>query len=162
MKINNYPNYLVPIELAEKLKNIGFNKPCLIYSAKHIQISKDLFIAFKDKIKVSITSIYLKYCEQYTNSYFKKELKNINVFSIPTWEQVLEWFREKNLIGTIEYEDFYPDNKTYYYAYCIINKLGKVLFYSPNYDSYKTYEEARESLVNKLIEIYKNENNTVC
>ena len=49
-----------------------------------------------------------------------------------------------------------------FYAYCIINKLGKVLFYSPNYKSYETYEEVREALVNKLIEIYKNENNTVC
>lgn len=157
MKINNYLNYLVPVELAEKLKNVGFDKSCLVYSAKHIQISKDLFIAFKDKIEVSTTSIHLKYCEQYTNNHFKKELKNINVFSIPTWEQVFEWFREKNLIGTIEYEDFYPDDKTYYYAFCILNKSGKVLFYSPNYDSYKTYEEAREALVNKLIEIYTNE-----
>lgn len=84
MKINNYINYLVPVELAEKLKNVGFDKSCLVYSAKHIQISKDLFIAFKDKIEVSTTSIHLKYCEQYTNNHFKKELKNINVFSIPT------------------------------------------------------------------------------
>lgn len=28
MKINNYPNWLVPLEIAEKLRNINFNEKC--------------------------------------------------------------------------------------------------------------------------------------
>lgn len=76
--------------------------------------------------------------------------------AIPTWEQILEWFRNKSFIGTIEYEDFYSDDNTCYYGYRITNKSGDILFYSPNYRSYETYEEAREALVNKLVEFYEN------
>lgn len=31
MKINNYPNWLVPLEIAEKLRNINFNEKCYFY-----------------------------------------------------------------------------------------------------------------------------------
>ena len=75
---------------------------------------------------------------------------------VPTFEQVLNWFRNKGLVGTIEYEDFILDDKTCYYAYRITNKSGDILYYSPNYRTFETYEEAREALVNKLIEVYEN------
>ena len=73
--------------------------------------------------------------------------------AIPTWEQVLEWFIEKNLIGKIEYGKF--NEKDPYYAYCITNKMAKVIDYSTDRTSYKSYREAREALVNKLIELYE-------
>lgn len=82
--------------------------------------------------------------------------ENSNLESSYTWEQVFEWFREKGLVGTIEYEDFILDDKTCYYAYRITDKLGDILFYSPNYRTYETYEEAREALAIKLIEFYEN------
>nr|DAF21648.1 MAG TPA: hypothetical protein [Caudoviricetes sp.] len=34
MKINNYPNWLVPIETAEKLKEIDFDEPCHTFIKK--------------------------------------------------------------------------------------------------------------------------------
>ena len=45
-------------------------------------------------------------------------------------------------------------NKHPYYAYCITNKMAKVIDYSTDRTSYKSYREAREALVNKLIELY--------
>lgn len=30
MKNNNYPNWLVSLEIAKELKEIGFNEPCLV------------------------------------------------------------------------------------------------------------------------------------
>lgn len=156
MKTNNYPNWLVPIDIAKKLKEIGFNTNAVFFYNEEE----------KPKVMFGLNTF------EEVNGQSDLDIEQLNFFQeadmesyeciLPTWEQVLEWFREKNLIVTIECEDFYPDDKTYYYAYCIINKLGKVLFYSPNYKSYETYEEVREALVNKLIEIYKSENNTVC
>lgn len=135
MKTSNYPNYIVPLKIAKKLREIGFRKKtCFYYSFE----DSALFVVSKP--------------ENYNKKCYEEKYVTTSV-----WEQVLEWFRKKNLIGTIECEDFYPDDKTYYYAYCILNNLGKVLFYSPNYDTYETYEKAREALVNKLIEIYTNE-----
>ena len=52
------------------------------------------------------------------------ETETIIAISLPTWEQVLEWFRNKGFIGTVEYKDFYSENN-YEYAFCIINKLDK-------------------------------------
>lgn len=45
-------------------------------------------------------------------------------------------------------------NKHPYYSYCITNKMAKVIDYSTDRTSYKSYREAREALVNKLIELY--------
>ena len=36
MKNNNYPTWLVPIEIAKELKEIGFNEPCLYYNSEAI------------------------------------------------------------------------------------------------------------------------------
>lgn len=152
MNTNNYPNWLVPVELTERLKNVGFDEPCLVYSAKHIQISKNLFIAFKGEIEVSTTSIYFKNCEEYTNSYFKKELKNINIFSIPTWEQVLEWFIKKGFHCYIK-KKYFPERYTYHIDYGITTHSKENL---RNDMLPKTYKEARHEMVEKLIEIYKN------
>lgn len=151
MKTNNYPKWLVPVEIAEKLKEIGFDEPCLVYSAKHLQISKDLFIAFKDKAEA--TSIYLKGCEQYTNSYFKRRIKNINIFSIPTWGQVLEWFRNKGLFSYVDKLTLTKNKEIYKFYIKDVNNIIS--------DAFNSYEEAREALIEKLIEIYinKNENN---
>lgn len=81
------------------------------------------------------------------------ETETIIAISLPTWEQVLEWFRNKGFIGTVEYKDFYSENN-YEYAFCIINKLDKKTYHSIGNSITKTYEEAREALVNKLIEVY--------
>lgn len=79
-----------------------------------------------------------------------------SLLCVPTFEQVLNWFRNKGFVGTIEYEDFLVDDKTCYYAYRITNTSGDILFYSPNYGTFETYEEAREVLINDLIKFYGN------
>lgn len=148
-KENNYPTWLVPVETAIRLKEIGFNEYCVHYTRVAKNADETL-----EKIISVCHDHYGRMTPGIRNSGHIDTETTIGV-SIPTWEQVLEWFRGKNLIGTIEYEDFYPDDKTCDYAYCIMNKLGKVLFYSPNYNTYETYEEARKALINHLIRFYK-------
>lgn len=155
MKTNSYQNLLVSVEIAKKLKKIGFNEPCLVENVE--THSEDYsFINFEEEM-CSDVSVQLEDVVFVKNEHLED---NLGVYkdlmlktAIPTWEQVIEWFIEKNLIGTIEYKKF--DEKDPYYAYCITNKMTKVLDYSSDTTRYNSYREAREALVNKLIEIYK-------
>lgn len=138
MKTNNYPSWLVPIEIAKKLKEIGFDKPTQNNTSDYVLESK----RYKDENKL------------YSKEYVLKSLYNANEtkegISIPTWEQVFEWFREKGLYQSICFTDDLPHEVKFFEAeirdknadiICIISRL--------------TYEEVREALLNKLIEIYE-------
>lgn len=141
MKTNDYPSWLVPIEIAKKLKEIGFDLPTHCTTSIEILESK----RYKDENKIYSKEYVLK-----GNLYNANETKE--GLSIPTWEQVIEWFIEKNLIGKIEYGKF--DEKYPYYTYFITNKMARVLDYSTDTTRYESYREAREALVNKLIKLY--------
>lgn len=127
MKNNNYPNWLVPLEIAKELKEIGFDTPCsFYYDEKLLKISPwhdEEFVVtnWNDKL--------FRYC-----------------VSIPTWEQVFEWFRDRKYYGTL---NTYKDGFSFYCEINYNNQYIKV--YS------KTYEEAREELVKTLIRTYKSE-----
>ena len=106
MKTKQYPSWLVPLELAKELKEIGFNKTTMF-----------CFISGESDIQLNIyDDVSLNY-NLYINDI---ELINYNTkgfyVSIPTWEQALAWFREKGYYGNIEATCkgtsayiFYPD-----------------------------------------------------
>ena len=142
MKNNNYPTWLVPLEIAIKLKEIGFNKKTMFY-----------FFSGDTTFKFSISEdIPLDYILPIGDV----ELDNYNrkgfYASIPTWEQVFEWFWEKGYHGIIavRYED--GDDQ---YSYCI--EFLDELITDFNQANPLTYEDAREALVKALIRTYKNE-----
>ena len=89
MKNNEYPNWLVPFYIAKELKEIGFDEPCNHY----VRISNDDI-----KLKINHSSIgwvILKRNSEYLND-------DIASFvTIPTWTDVLAWFRKKNLVGLV-------------------------------------------------------------
>lgn len=134
-----HPNWLVPLDIAKKLKDIGFDLPCAFV------------LTNKDRLGFTTEgeSNYHLFDDLDLNSNSK-----VSLVCVPTFEQVLNWFRNKGLVGTIEYDDFIVDDKTCYYAYRITNTSGDILFYSPNYRTFETYEEAREVLINDLIKFY--------
>ena len=89
---------------------------------------------------------------------FQKENHNqsVDYWSIPSNEQVIEWFKEKELIGVIDYFfDIIRDKPLYKYE--IKNIIGQVIFI--NKEVIETYNEAIRLLINQLIEIYKNKEN---
>jgi hypothetical protein len=142
MNTQNYPTWLVPIEIALELKEIGFNKKTMFYF-----FSADT--TFKFSISEDINLDYILPIEDV-------ELDNYNrkgfYASIPTWEQVFEWFRERGYHGVIAARGEDEENE---YSYCIdyLNELSSDF----EQDSHLTYEEAREALVKALIQTYKNE-----
>lgn len=138
MKTNNYPSWLVSVEQAKKLKEIGFDLPCAFV------------LTNKDKIGFTTKG---------NNQYHLFEELDLNSNSngslvyIPTYEQVLEWFRKKGYESMIDF-------------YCVIELIVKTgykyrIFSMKNLKLIENdffiekHEEVRDALINKLIEVYE-------
>lgn len=133
MKNNNYPNWLVSLEIAKELKEIGFKEKCLCYWHEYFH-----------RIECS-TDDEDRLCPEHYD-YNTDE----STTSLPTWEQVFEWFREKGYHGVIavRYED--GDDQ---YSYRI--EFLDELITDFNEANPLTYEDAREALVKALIQTHK-------
>lgn len=142
MKNYKYPTWLVPLDIAKELKEIGFNKKAMFYF-----FSGDT--TFKCSISEDIPLDYILPIEDI-------ELDNYNrkgfYASIPVWEQVFEWFREKGMFHSIcIVEDLLEGVK--YFETEIRDNNGDIICILHR----ATYEEAREALVKALIRTYKQE-----
>ena len=139
MKNNEYPNWLVPLDIAQELKAIGFDIPCHFYYQN--DYSEYLKAGDPDKYHIISDSLAAN-----------RKNANHNIYEIaisaPTWEQVFEWFREKGFNAWIEYQTLYEN---------YIPKLAvrEEFIYIKKNRGYKTYEKAREALVVTLIQTYK-------
>ena len=143
MNIENYPDFLVPLEIAKELKEIDFDEKCLCYWNE-------------DLLRVEcLTDKNENLCPQYYD--YNENIKNI---SLPTWEQVLKWFRKRYIQSEIWYnpEHYEGDEKGGItkeyppYHYGILNGMGEPL----NSKSYFWfYEDARQALIKELIKIHK-------
>ena len=127
MNNNNYPSWLVPLEIAKELKEIGFDMVCQNWQAYE-----------------SFVSVNFTYLDRYRKN-------NYDVTTIPTWEQVFEWFREKGMFHSISIVNDLLEDVKYFEAEICDNNGDIICIISRG-----TYEEAREELVNKLIELYGN------
>ena len=143
MKNNNYPTWLVPLDIAQELKAIGFDEPChfhfLYYHGWEMLKKRGDEYGF-------ITSNNCR-------AYVVENHNGIGKLSVPTWEQVFQWFRSKGYHGVIAVGD--ESGEVNEYSYCIdyLNELSSDF----EQDSHLAYEEAREALVKALIQTYKNE-----
>lgn len=141
MKKENHPSWLVPFDIAEQLKEIGFNEGTLFY-----RFSDDTDLKLRVANDVSLGYVLtIEDVEQF--NYNRRGF----YLSIPTWEQVLEWFRTKGFYAYIKKKSI-PDR----YIFCI--EYGLTIYSKENLRDEllpKNYEEARKELVEKLIELYK-------
>jgi hypothetical protein len=133
MKTNNYPDWLVSVGQAKRLKKIGFDMPC------------QFFLPIKMYEDFDTNELEFDFQKENHN-------KSVDYWSIPSNEQVIEWFKEKELIGVIDYF-FDMIREKPLYKYEIKNIIGQVIFI--NKEVIETYKEAIRLLINQLIEIYK-------
>lgn len=137
----NYPTWLVSPDIAKELKEIGFDKACVYYTNEQLIASSKPYTY--DSLK---THIYKR------NEALITDIGNHNIFknriSVPVWDDVFEWFRGKKLFSTI---DFLCNSYIYH-----IKHTETPFFTSGNYT--ETYDEAREALLLKLIDLYKTAN----
>ena len=127
----------VPYELAVKLKELGFDEPCLF--------------AF-DNCSTPMRCTDLRTSEQKFNGV---NYNSSTYTSQPTFSQAFRWFREKyNLLNEIAfYRDDKRTKKAHWYFIHEWNKdftKRKTIKYSIYF---KTYEEAELACLDKLIEI---------
>ena len=132
----------VPYELAVKLKKLGFDEPCFGYWYTAQEEYK--------KIDIQLATIdFLEGEEDYILA--------------PTFQQAFRWFREKhNLYSEINLDSY----KEPYSLKITIKHLDETnTFVDKEYYPYsngigdidnKTYEEAEQECLKKLIEIVKN------
>ena len=152
MKNKNYPNWLVSLDIAIKLKEIGFDEPTLFH---YYENDFDVTIETNSYYDEGEAQGYLHfYISAFKEENFNRDKKCI---SLPTWEQVFEWFREKGFDSYIGLENLpYPNEGIYYYF-----EISKPNLYRINQldlkGEFDDYEEARETLVKTLIQTYKRE-----
>lgn len=117
-------------EIALKLKELGFNEPCLGFFALTDENGNSIFQLSK-------------------NPHY--DTSDDGVTSCPLWQQIIDWFRDAhNLEVGVGYCFFATKNKKKYQTIIISNNY---LSYDCS-GSYDTYQEARESAILKAIELY--------
>lgn len=129
MKNNDYTSWLVSLEIAQQLKEIGFKEKCLCYWHEYFH-----------RIECS-TDDEDRLCPEYYD-YNTDE----STTSLPTHEQVFEWFREKGLYSFLRVN--IPDLSVSYFIY---DKDG----YIEENGHRSAYEDAKNDCVKELIKIYK-------
>ena len=141
MKMNDYPNWLVPIKIAKKLKKIGFNtNTFFLYNEEDepkVMFGLNTFEEVDGQSNLEIEQLYL---------YQEADMESYECV-LPTWEQAIEWFRNRGFYITLEN---HQDSTKFMFYNMKINE-GK--HFKGEFSSYK---ETREVLVNKLIEVYGN------
>jgi hypothetical protein len=130
MERNNMKNLqkdFVPYELSLKMKQLGFDEPCMYYVDEQNNSFIYNFQTHPDE--------FIEWC-------------GVTVISTPLYQQVFRWFREKyNLKGyvePVEYLDGTPDT----YHWSIFNNCNSG-------NDQLTHEEAELECLKKLIEIVK-------
>ena len=137
MKTNNqhsYPSWLVPVEIAKQLKEIGFDKPCIFSYSEGIGVTACLRSGAGDE------------------PYFSDFVVGGNspgspYVDLPAWGQVFGWFREKGFHGVVEYEG----SGVFTFRYIIMGTPSV----TSSRKKYYSYNEAREQLLINLIKVYK-------
>lgn len=161
MKENNYPSWLVPVETAKKLKEIGFNSLEIFVDKSGSWYKGDeIFKIYNDG---ELETISVK------ETYLAGDVDFIPTY---TYEQVFEWFRDKGLHSHIEvlYTNTEYDKKetkilekpiTLYCYFTGHSATGTFFFSRRNTtevfhtERFKSYEKCREAMVNSLIDKYK-------
>ena len=142
MKTEQYPTWLVSPDIAKELKEIGFDTPCHCYIALAISGKGYQCIEIGDRIH---NEVY--------NSIELRDIKRINYnkqkgcISLPSWTEALAWFRAKGYYGNLEASS--KGTSAYIYAPFLDQGTSWDIAYK------ESYEESREALLLKLIDLYK-------
>lgn len=131
-------NEFIPIELADRLQLLGFNEPCIAW-----YYGKDLWMVDQK--------------ESEPINYRQNPIRGGNGILAPTWQSAFAWFRRKGFdTEIIPYNLSHSEakllnrNKEKLYAISINGKDFPDLL---EMEFYKTYEEAQQICLEKLIEI---------
>lgn len=132
-------NQFVPVELSIKLKEIGFDAPCMAcYTYPSWLKGQTLLKAF-----------FVNSFKEFFNS--KLKIENI---SAPLWQQAFDWFEsEYGLSSYIEPVIVDNANSRIHFDYVILQENGITEIWDNL--PYHTKEDAKYACLKKLIQLYK-------
>lgn len=130
----------IPYEQALELKELGFDEPCFRYNYLDISLFECFIKNTKNKESDSILLV--------KNS----ELPSSN-YTLPLYQQAFRWFREKYQLYQAVYADKRADDLTLLYKVHVYKLDEELSEYA--YRWAKTYEEAEQACLDKLIELVK-------
>ena len=132
----------LPYELAVKLKELGFDEPCLAYYQKSAVIGDATILPIQIRNKAS----------NFNNNEYSK--MGVPFCSAPLYQQAFRWFREKYDLDSYIMPARLETKKVYDFYIWFTNKEGeRDLFIGMNNEY--TYEEAKIECLNKLITTLK-------
>lgn len=137
-----------PYEESLKLKELGFDEPCLgLYREDGSFLYADVF-SFREPYSPSEFKEGVDEGVCYINSEILEEL-----VTVPTFSQAFRWFREKyNLVSWVKRRGDFVKEYSWYISDFNIDDPDDY-----TYDLHiETYEEAELACLRKLIEIVKN------
>lgn len=140
--MTDHEEFLVPVEIAKELKEIGFNELCLFVLNPHNTLI--LSSEVHDKGIIDIRKIKPR-----NNGKLGEDF-----CSVPTYEQVFAWFRSKGLFHSITIVEDLIDGDIFFESEIRNADADIVTMFMID-----IYEEAREELLKRLIKIYKDGNN---
>lgn len=144
MNTQNYPTWLVPLDIAQQLKEIGFDEPTLFHYYEH---DFDITIETNSYYDEGEAQGYLHfYISAFKEENFNRDKKCI---SLPTFEQVFAWFRACGLYSYIR--SCIATENFYIYSIYDNNNFDKCC------GRRDTYEAAQKECVKALIQTYKQE-----
>lgn len=133
MGINeNYPSWLVSIDVARMLKKLGFKERCIFAYDKQQGLTIET-----SRLHESVIAFDELLFDENDFDY---------VVSVPTYEQVFEWFASRGWLGVIISLD------TSDYSYKVVHRNVLVVDIKNTY--VKSYSEIRERLVDVLVRLY--------
>lgn len=149
MNTQDYPNWLVPLDIAKELKAIGFDEPCT-FAINYTQYIEPFLVQHINK---GYNAVFYGEVRMLKYETLDKDLLD-KIAIIPTWTDVFAWFRERGYESYIKLESHSHFDEGNYYYFEITEPNLYQLDCQGNFDS---YEEAREALVKALIRTYKSE-----
>jgi hypothetical protein len=149
MKNYEYPTWLVSLDIAQELKEIGFDEPCT-FAINYTQYIEPFLVQHRNK---GYNAVFYGEVRMLKYETLDKDLLD-KIAIIPTWEQVFAWFREKGYESYIKLESHSHFDEGNYYYFEITNPNLYQLDWQGDFDD---YNEAREVLVKALIRTYKQE-----
>ena len=123
----------VSYEQAVALKELGFDEQC--FAAKDINDVID-------------------YGSEMHGFIYNRDCQNTNWIALPLKQQVFRWFRDKYFLDAEIYLQEEHGHKFYHYLILQLVR-GNIEWKSKNVIKFRTYEEAENAYIDKLIELAK-------
>ena len=138
-------------EIALELKELGFDEECI--ASYYTNIKENNTAKYDVRKKLNASFDYNAFTDEDDSGYIRNSDKEYYI-SAPLWQQVIDWFREKqNICINIEPITF-DDEPTYIFE--IINLKNGMLLNDIN-SSFIDPNEAREQAILKALELCQKE-----